>query len=88
MDNISQEEVAKIIAEMINKEVSKLNHDDQKWKYQYEYVMEELEREINYTEELIEDFTESKLSFNKIEQEGYLRCLKTMVKRFRDWERY
>mgnify|MGYP003618187206 CR=1 FL=1 len=26
--------------------------------------------------------------FDKIEQEGYLRCLRTLVNRFRDWEKY
>ena len=49
--------------------------------------MSELESEIRNTEEIIEDFKESKLSVNVIE-EGYLRCLKTMVNRFRDWERW
>ena len=85
MKQITEKEVAKQIAELINKNVSQLNHDDTKWKNQYDSVMEELESEIKNTEELIEDFTESKLTFNKIEQEGYLRCLRTMVNRFRDW---
>lgn len=50
--------------------------------------MEELEFEMKNTESLIEDYTNAKLPFNKIEQEGYMRCLITMVNRFRDWERY
>ena len=88
MKQITEKEVAKQLTELINRNVNSLKLDDEKWKNQYNAVMEELEIEIKSTEELIEDFTESKLSFNKIEQEGYLRCLITMVNRFRDWERW
>lgn len=88
MKQITEKEVARQITDLINKNVNQLKHDDQKWKSQYDSVIEELESEIKQTEELIEDFTESNLSFNKIEQEGYLRCLRTMVNRFRDWERW
>ena len=87
MKQITEKEIAKQITELINKNINQLKNDDEKWKNQYDLVMEELEFEIKMAEELIEDFTESKLSFNKIEQEGYLRCLRTMVNRFRDWER-
>ena len=87
MKQITEKEIAKQIAELINKNVNQLKHDDEKWKNQYDSVLEELETEIKLTEELLEDFTESKLSINLIEQEGYLRCLRTMVNRFRDWER-
>lgn len=88
MENITEKEVAKQLTELINRNVNSLKLDDEKWKNQYNFVMEELEIEIKSTEELIEDFTESKLTFNKIEQEGYLRCLRTMVNRFRHWEKY
>jgi len=88
MKHITEKEVARQITELINKNVNQLKFEDEKWKNQYDSVMEELEHEIKMTEELIEDFTESKLTFNKIEQEGYLRCLRTMVNRFRDWESY
>lgn len=88
MNNITQEEIAKQITDLINKNVERLNHNDKKYKNLYESIMEDLENEIRCTEELIEDFTESKLTINKIEQEGYLRCLKTMVNRFRDLEKY
>ena len=79
MKQITEKEVAKQITELINKNVNQLKHDDEKWKNQYESVMSELESEIRNTEEIIEDFKESKLSVNVIEQEGYLRCLKTML---------
>ena len=88
MTKITEKEVARQITELINKNVNQLKNDDQKWKNQYDAVLEDLESEIKSTEELIEDFTESKLSINIFEQEGYLRCLKTMVNRFRDLERW
>jgi CRISPR/Cas system CMR-associated protein Cmr5 small subunit len=86
MKQITEKEIARQIAELINKNVNDLKQDDEKWKNQYDSVLQELESEIKLTEELLEDFTESKLSINLIEQEGYLRCLRTMVNRFRDWE--
>jgi uncharacterized membrane protein YgaE (UPF0421/DUF939 family) len=88
MKQITEKEIAKQIVELINKNVNQLKHEDEKWKNQYDSVLQELESEIKSTEELLEDFTESKLSINLIEQEGYLRCLRTMVNRFRDWERW
>jgi CRISPR/Cas system CMR-associated protein Cmr5 small subunit len=88
MKQITEKEIAREIAELINKKVNDLKQYDEKWKNQYDSVLQELESEIKLTEELLEDFTESKLSINLIEQEGYLRCLRTMVNRFRDWERW
>jgi len=85
---ITEKEIAKQLAELINKNVNKLNNDDQKYKNHYESVMEELEYEIKQAELVIEDYTDAKLTFNKIEQEGYLRCLKTIVNKFRDIENY
>lgn len=87
MKTITQEEVLGYLTDFINNNVSRLRQDDHSWKNHYDSVMIDLEYEIKSTEELIEDFTESKLTFNKIEQEGYLRCLKTMYNRFKEWEK-
>jgi hypothetical protein len=81
-------DIAKEIKHLIDQNVSKIKHDDQKWKNHYDSVMEELESEIETAEVVIEDFKESKLSINLIEQEGYLRCLRTMVNRFRHYENH
>ena len=86
MGKITEQEITKQITKLINDNVSKITNDDNKWKNHYEIVMSELEDEIKNTEELIGDFTESKLSINLIEQEGYLRCLRTMYNRFRIFE--
>lgn len=86
MSQITEQEVAQLITDLINKNVNRLKNDDEKWKNHYESVMQELEHEIIHTEGLIEDFTEDKLPINKIEQEGYLRCLKHIVSKFRAWQ--
>jgi hypothetical protein len=85
MRQISEKEIAKQIAELINRNVNSLKQDDEKWKNHYESVMSELDYEIK---EAIQDFSESKLSINRIEQEGYLRCLEVMVNRFRAMESF
>ena len=81
-------EIAKKVQTLIDYEVSNIERNENKWKNQYENVMSELESELKYTNEIIEDFQESKLSINIIEQEGYKRCLTTMINRFRDFEKY
>jgi len=81
-------EIAEKVQKMIDYEVSKIENNETKWKNQYENVMNELEGELKYTNEIIEEFKESKLSVNVIEQEGYRRCLKTMINKFRDFEKY
>lgn len=81
-------EIAEKVQKMINYEVSKIENNETKWKNQYENVMNELEGELKYTNEIIEEFRESKLSVNVIEQEGYKRCLETMINKFREFESY
>ena len=81
-------EIAEKVQKMIDYEVSKIEKNETKWKNQYENVMNELEGELKYTNAIIEEFKESKLSVNAIEQEGYKRCLETMINKFRDFERY
>ena len=81
-------EIAEKVQKIINYEVSKIENNETKWKNQYENVMNELEGELKYTNEIIEEFKESKLSVNVIEQEGYRRCLETMINKFRDFEKY
>lgn len=83
MRQISEKEIAKQIADLINRNVNSLKQDDEKWKNHYEQVMSELDYEINETKEAIQDFSESKLSIK-----GYLRCLEVMVNRFRAMESF
>ena len=40
MKEITEKEVAKQIAELINKNVNQLKHDDERWKNQYNSVIE------------------------------------------------
>ncbi len=88
MSKFTVEEISKELIKMIDNKVSIIENNDQKFKTHYESVMDELESELKFTSELIEDFKEGGLTINAVEQEGYLRCLKTMVNRFRDWEKF
>ncbi|WP_158730002.1 MULTISPECIES: hypothetical protein [unclassified Flavobacterium] len=81
-------EVSKKIKELIDYEVSKIERSENKWKNQYDSVISELESELRQINEVVEDFTDSKLTLNCIEMEGYKRCLTTMINRFRDFEKY
>ena len=77
------EEISKKISDLIERSVEEVTYDDTKWKKYYENVIEELEYEIQSTEPIIADFTEAGLSINRIEVEGYMRALKTMLNRFK-----
>lgn len=83
------EEIASLINEIIEHKVEKKrNKVDVSWIWEkhYKAMMDELEYEIGHTDDLIEDFKESKLPINAVEQEGYKRCLMTLVNRFKSWE--
>lgn len=88
MGKITEKQIAQQITELINYNVNKLKNNDEIYKNQFNDVMFEIESEIKSTEETIEDFSESKLTINKIEQEGYLRCLKTMYNRFNSFNSF
>lgn len=89
MENkITEEEIAKQLTTLINQNILKKSNDDNKWKNHYFEIIEELQHEIKFSEDSILDFKEDKLTFNLIEQEGYLRALKKMLNRFKDIESY
>jgi len=76
--NISQK-----VIDIINHEVSNQTNNGWLWKDRYESAMRELETEIEDTRNIIKDYTEQNLTFNKIENEGYLRGLITMTNLFK-----
>lgn len=80
-------DVAQRVAVLIDQAVNEATKGVTKWKRQYKTVMDELELEISQSEIEIKDLTEDNLSINRIEEEGYLRALKTMVNRFKNWEK-
>lgn len=59
---------------------------DNKWKEHYDTIKSELASELTNSDELIKDHKENNLTFNTIEQEGYRRCLITMINRFEQIE--
>ena len=64
------DEIARHISELVDKNVAQLKNNDQKWKNQYETVMDELEGELRLTEESLKDFKEENLTVSFIEAEG------------------
>lgn len=76
-------EVSKKIKELIEREVSLIRNDNERWKNHYDSIMKSLEWELDTTNETIIDYTESKLTLACIEAEGYKRCLTTMINKFR-----
>jgi hypothetical protein len=87
MKQITQEEIAKYIAEKINYEVQNLvqniKSDNEKFETLYKRIIDELEYQLEESTQNIEAFEESKLTINKIEQEGYRRCLHEVINLFR-----
>jgi soluble cytochrome b562 len=91
--NIEQEEI-RIIAKKLNQMVEsmvneKLNDNEElRYKNHYEAVMHELNRELESTNQMIDDYKENGFTLNALEMEGYRRGLTTMLNEFKDWEKY
>ena len=81
-DHDEIKEIARLLSNFVHERVKEKLSNDMIWKECYEGVLEDLEYEIGLTEENIEECTEENLTINKIEREGYLRGLKTVVKMF------
>ncbi len=82
------EEIAEELLELIELKSQTSYRKDNKWKHHYENVMQQLEQEIKLYKEIIVENTDNNLTLNKIEAEGYMRGLITMVNRFRDDEKW
>lgn len=85
---VTEKEIAKQLTQLINNNITKSSNDDNKWKIFYNDIIQDLKTQIKISEDNVNDFKENKLTFNLIEQEGYLRCLKTMLNTFKDNESY
>ena len=85
---VKLEDITRDIALYIENKVNDVNNDDQKWKEYYDSVIEELESEIVRTKEAIKEYSEDNLTVNRIEMEGYLRGLITMLNQFERWMSY
>ena len=53
-------EIAEKVEKFINYEISKIESNENKWKNQYNNVMEELEHELSQINSVVEQFTDSK----------------------------
>lgn len=72
-----------------NKVNEKLNHNEElRYKSHYEAVMDQLNRELESANQIIDDYKENGFTLNALEMEGYRRGLTTMINEFKDWEKY
>jgi hypothetical protein len=61
-------------------------NSNKEWESHYNDCILELKQELKTTESVIKDYTEENLTVNRIEQEGYLRGLKTMLNSFEKYK--
>lgn len=85
---VKLEDITRDIALYIENKVNDINSDDQKWKNYYDSIIVELESEIVRTKEAIKEYSEDNLTVNRIEMEGYLRGMITMLNQFERWVSY
>jgi glycerate kinase len=84
------QELSATIQNIINREVEdKLNSNvTNNYKDAYENMISTIEEHIDNYKESIEDFTETNLTVNKIESEGGLRALITVLNEIKYSEKY
>lgn len=70
------------IASYVQETVSSLKYDDTYWEEKCKDMLSELDFQIKQANEQIVDITESNLTINRIESEGYLRGLLTVREMF------
>ena len=70
-----QNELAKQLENIINQRVIELTRNEHDWKESYQTVNIIIDNEIESVKSVIADYKEQNLTFNSIEQEGYLRAM-------------
>ena len=94
MEKIIEQEEIRIISKKLNQMVEsmvkeKLNDNEElRYKSHYEAVMDELNRELESANQMIDDYKENGFTLNALEMEGYRRGLTTMINEFKGWEKY
>ena len=81
-------EITADIEKIIKWQVSLNDRDDSKYERLYKSCIKDIEIEIKSSKEIIKDFNDNELSFNKIEQEGFLRGLIYIRDLFKENEGY
>lgn len=81
-------EISADIEGIIRWQVKQGINDDSKYERLYKSCIQDIENEIKSSKEIIKNFSENELSFNKIEQEGFLRGLIYIRDLFKENESY
>ena len=75
-----------MVESMVNEKLN--DNEELRYKNHYEAVMHELNRELESTNQTIDDYKENGFTLNALEMEGYRRGLTTMLNEFKNWEKY
>ena len=70
--------IANDLTKIIQKEVYLINKKNPIWKDVVEEFLRDIESDLESAESSIQEYNDDNLTINRIEQEGYLRCLKWM----------
>ena len=81
-------EITAGIERIIDWNIKQINEGDSKYERLYKSCIKDIEIEIKASKEIIKDFNDNELSFNKIEQEGFLRGLIYIRDLFKENEGY
>lgn len=81
-DEVLFDNAMRSIASYVQETVSNLKYDDTYWEEKCKDMLSELDFQIKQANEQIVDVTESNLTINRIESEGYLRGLLTVREMF------
>ena len=81
-----QKTIARKLVDIVEESTRSVKHQNEAWEKHGKDIIRDLEQEIELTLELIQDFKESQLTINAVEQEGYLRCLQTLKERYKFWQ--
>jgi poly-beta-hydroxyalkanoate depolymerase len=79
-------DIAETISEYVEQKLKKHINDDKEWESYYNNCILELKQDLKTAESVIKNYTEENLTVNRIEQEGYLRALKTMLNSFEKYK--
>ena len=81
-------EITAGIERIIDWNVKQINEDNSRYERLYKSCIEDINIEIKSSKESIKYFNDNELSFNKIEQEGFLRGLIYIRDLFKENEGY
>lgn len=78
---LTEKELTKEIKYFLHDLFRKSKDSTQYWEQKFKWLKQDLENDIEFIQANVLDYREEKLTINMVEQEGYLRALKTILYR-------